>query len=181
MNQPPNAPETPSGSLAESLRREFDETFSRPHRDQAGSVARLVVVRVGSEHFAVRIGELSGLQAISGITELPGAVPHRLGISGMGGKLVPIFDLAGLLERAKPNAAPRLVLLHGEETVGLACHDLLGQLLVPAGRVRPIEQAAGSASLTDAIVDTEDGAIPVLCVRRIVERIRQGNTHAKER
>ena len=168
-------------SLAEKLRQQFDDSFTRPAEVQDRGVERLAVVRAGSVSVAVRLNELAGIQVLPAVIELPGDVPFRLGISGIGGRAVPVFDLAGILGCGVPDACLRIVLIHGDDRVGLACHELVGQLDLSANQIHPIGPGDETGSFAAATVSTDGGGIPVLCLRRVVDRIRPGNTRPEER
>lgn len=155
--------------LAEALRTEFDEAFSRPVRDEAVRTERLVLIGVGAERYAVRLRELGGLLSLPVLTELPGRVPHRLGICAVRGRLVAFFDLASVLGIDGSGRAARIGLLRGDEAVGLACHELAGLMAVPSDEIRPA--GPGTGSFTDAMAETDGERVPVLSLRRVVESV----------
>src|SRR5579862_1158178 len=65
--------------------------------------------------------EIAGLSKSSAIVPVPCATPALLGIMGLRGALLPIFDLAELLGYARPERAARWVAVcGGSQPLGLA-------------------------------------------------------------
>jgi purine-binding chemotaxis protein CheW len=117
---------------------------------------------------------MSGLVADRAVTRLPGSPPDLLGVVGLRGHLVPVYDLALVLSRPRPaTAAPRwLVLAAGTPALALAVDDVDGHLRVPRDAIAEPESAA-----TPAVVRTARGPLPVIDI----PAVRTGITARAER
>jgi purine-binding chemotaxis protein CheW len=151
------------------LRRAFDAGFARAPAAAGAAAEDLLAVGIAGDPYAVRLSEIAGLFKDRAITELPSPFPDFLGIAGIQGRLVPVYDLRVLLGYA-PAALPRwLLLVLAPEPLGLACDAFAGQLRVteelmaaaPAGSRRHVSQAVCTNPLR-----------PVLDVASIVEAVR---------
>lgn len=81
----------------EELRRAFDDSFALPALPQDVDQEDMLGIRVGSLHFAVRVNDLAGVHACRKIVALPESVDGLLGVVGLRGRLVAVYDLAELL------------------------------------------------------------------------------------
>jgi len=165
------------GRLAAELRRDFDASFAiAPAEDRAVRVDFLSLI-VGGERHAVRLAEVSGLFVGRAVTPLPCAAPGLLGIAGIGGALVPVYDLGVLLGGA-PVQSPRRVLVAAGAAVALAFDEFEGHLRV--GRDAIAREDGGEASRTQAreVLRVEGRLLPILqlssVIRGIEDRARQG-------
>ncbi|OQX67360.1 MAG: hypothetical protein B6A08_15760 [Sorangiineae bacterium NIC37A_2] len=112
----------------ERLRREFDESFARPEEERPELVP-LLGIRVAGRPFALSLGELGGTAAGARIVPVPARSPALIGLAGIRGRVVPVFDLATLFGETRPGAAPRWIALsQGSEAIGLAFSELEGHL-----------------------------------------------------
>ena len=104
---------------AEEMRADFDRGFAAARRVDIAAKHDLIAIRVGTEPFAIRLTEVSGLFADRKITRVPGSHNALLGIAGFRGALVPVYGLRALLRQS------------GTQSAALARHRGGG-----AGRVR---------------------------------------------
>lgn len=80
-----------------ALRRSFDEAFAVPPRLREEGLEHLLLIRVAGEALALKTLHVTGLVRIGRILPIPSRIPELLGITGIRGTLVPVFDLAALL------------------------------------------------------------------------------------
>lgn len=155
----------------ERLRREFDESFATPEGERPELVP-LLAIRVGGRPFALSLSELGGTAAGARIAPVPARSPALLGLAGIRGRVVPVFDLASLFGEAKPEATPRWIALsQGNEAIGLAFSELEGHL-----ERRPEELGAYSAEGQKWIrgaLRGEKELRPVIDISAIVESVRE--------
>jgi chemotaxis signal transduction protein len=118
---------------ADELRQAFDRSFALAPQTGTDTtlVENLLAVRVGPLPYGLRLMEVSGLFVDRKVTWLPSAVPELLGIVGLRGALLPVYDL-GMLLGCPRGAAPRWLLVTAGMAVGLAFDSFDGYL-----RVRP--------------------------------------------
>lgn len=119
------------GTTAATLRRHFDEAFAAPASSITTPLEDLLAIRVGSNPYALRLSEIAGLYAGIKIVPVPSPVAQLLGIVGIRGTMVPIYDLAALL-RYTPEANSRwFVLARAPQPVGFAFETFESHLQVP--------------------------------------------------
>jgi chemotaxis signal transduction protein len=155
-----------------ALRGEFDQSFARPRQLPESAGTDFLLIRIAGEPYVLRLAEVAALEADRAITPVPSEAPALLGVAGLRGALVAVFDLAQLLGlpaqsssgKAAP-AAPRwLVLVKGSQ-VAMAFGEFEGQqrlgaealataleagqqgeLVRTAGVARPLVQLAALAA-----------------------------------
>lgn len=115
----------------QSLREAFDRRFAAPASYVAEAPVNLLGLRVGGETFALPLDALSGLHALRRLVPLPGCDGALLGLTGVRGRLVPVFSLASLLNRPPEPAVSWLVLVGQDEPVALAFSELEGHFQLP--------------------------------------------------
>lgn len=145
----------PEATLA-ALRRAFDDAFLRPlelGREQGASV---LVVSAGVR-VAVPLTDVASVVACPTITPVPSRDPALLGLGGVRGTIVAIYDLAALVgvDVASPRAGTQrwLVLLAGDRTLGLAFDALEGRLPAPSAAPVP---GPGRPSGPGAVITVAD-------------------------
>lgn len=121
-----------AGRAAE-LRQAFDRSFARPPALEAVRTEDYLAIRVAGNPYALRVAEIAGLFADKVVTPVPSALPALLGVFGLRGAIVPVYDLAVLLGHVAhvAQAAPRwLALARSREPVALAFEAMEAQLAV---------------------------------------------------
>jgi hypothetical protein len=93
---------TPGGLLrsAADLRREFDDAFGRPISGARDADVDLLLIEGPGGQVAVRVAEVGAVLRCPRIARLPSANPALLGLAGVRGALVTVFDMAMLLGAA---------------------------------------------------------------------------------
>jgi chemotaxis signal transduction protein len=87
-----------------ALRNEFDQSFARERQAPEVLGTDYLLIRVAGEPCALRLAEVAALEADRAITPVPSDAPALLGVGGLRGALVAVFDLAQLLGHAPPSA-----------------------------------------------------------------------------
>lgn len=165
-------------SIAEKLRQDFDEGFAKPHRVLAEDLVALLAVLVGGRPYALRLDELSGTAAGSRITPLPSPNPELLGLSGIRGNIVPVFDLAALLSESREDKPPRwLALSAGEHPIAFGFSELEGHLRLDRSALSSLP--SGEDRWFSAAVRTDAGLRPVLSINALVDSVRGTSTLAR--
>lgn len=118
------------GTTAGTLRRRFDEAFAAPASSMTEPLEDLLAIRIGSNPYALRLSEIAGLYVGVKIVPVPSPVAQLLGIVGIRGMMVPIYDLAALL-RCPPEANSRwFILARAPQPVGFAFETFESHLQV---------------------------------------------------
>jgi chemotaxis signal transduction protein len=148
----------PSGDALQTrlleLRQSFDRAFTEPFVEDAVETSiELLAIRVGRDPFALRMSEIAALEADRTITSVPSEHPELLGIAGVRGSVVAVFDLGALLGGSRTEGLRWLVLAKAAP-LAFAFSAFDGQLSVRpealaaaessrAGRVREVARGGG--------------------------------------
>jgi chemotaxis signal transduction protein len=166
---------------AQDLRRAFDQGFAEPARPFTQGTETLLGFRLGGEAYAVRAREIAGLLADQRIVPLPSPVPELIGIAGLRGEIVPVYDLRALLGYAGDRTAGRWIILAGSgPLVGLAFDQLDGRLSIlscPASRVFPHQARALPAHVRETAAEP-DGPRAIIDVAAVLETIERASHRA---
>lgn len=120
-----NSPAGPE--VVEELRRAFDETFAAPIVHQPDDLATLIAIRVAGQAFALHATEITTLAKRGRIVPVPSRVPELLGLAGIRGAVVPVYDLGLLLGLAERAREPQwFVVIHHEAKLALAVNEIEG-------------------------------------------------------
>ncbi len=164
---------TSEAEVLRDLRASFDQSFAaRPSPDEEARV-RLIMIRCGDQMFAIQADQIIGLAKSKRIVPVPSRIPELLGIAGIRGVLVPVFDLAryvGLESRAE--GLHRLVLTQRDQPIVLAFDDFEGQVDVAKDAIFSEEQSVerGPGRVLARIGNT---VCPLIDVAQIVEALRK--------
>lgn len=156
----------------ERLREEFDASFAQPHHEPARDLEAFVTIRVGERPYALRVLELGGIYVDIPITRVPSRNPAALGLCGIQGAGLPVFDLAQLLLEPKPHQTLRWIALSaGRDPIAFAFTHFEGYAQV---RRRDLGEACDSrARLTGEVLRLTQEHRPVVRISQAVEFIRQ--------
>jgi len=113
------------------LRDAFDQSFARAPSPDTGAVENLLAIRIGANPYALRLTDVSGLFADKKVTWLPSPAPELLGMAGIRGTVLPVYDL-GMLLGCPRAAAPRWLVVVAATPVALAFEAFDGYLSVRA-------------------------------------------------
>jgi len=170
----------PVVGTAAALRSSFDQSFAVAAAAKLERLEGLLAIRVGGDPYVLRLSQISGLYADRRIVAVPSPVTELLGIVGLRGAMLPVYDLAALL-RYPPAASPRwMVFARGPQPVGFAFEgfdahvqvsedSLVGDEDRPASAVVTREHACGSVRVAGALR-------LIIQIASVVETIR--NNHS---
>jgi purine-binding chemotaxis protein CheW len=111
-----------------------------------------VRVRVAGDEYALAVGDVVEVDRQAEVTPVPGARPEIVGIRNVHGQLVPVVDLAALVQ-VEPDADPGwiVVVANGERRAALSVGSV-----VEVGPVPPPTEGMRTAYLRgEAIVGSE--------------------------
>lgn len=138
---------------------------------------KVVVFRVGSEEYAVAIGNVREVNSWIKPTPVPDASPVVEGVIDLRGDVIPVIDLARLFRTSRRNADSEskiMVVEVGGQQAGLVVDDVTEVQTLAAGAVAPpspVWQGRGSGSVVSGIAKLGENRL-VLLVE--VERILAG-------
>lgn len=139
--------------LAEVLRVEFDQAFARPRQEGEASTHGFLMVRIGSLRRALRVEDIGGFLRCPALTPLPSHHSAVVGLAGIRGALVVVYD-GGLLLSAAPVQAERgwLVILREDRTCAILCDEQLGYVVVSNDDIQSASGRTGDEGGVRAIL-----------------------------
>jgi chemotaxis signal transduction protein len=149
------------GPRAAQMRREFDALFAEPAAVGGAEGASFLALTVGNDPYALPVAQIRGLARDRPLAPLPGAPAGFLGLAGLRGEVLPVWDLAGLLGYA-PAAGRWLAIAAGDPAWGAAFDRFEGYLRQEAGRLRPYQGQGPAAAFAHQALEEGAGLRPVL-------------------
>ncbi|HEY3973653.1 MAG TPA: chemotaxis protein CheW [Candidatus Sulfotelmatobacter sp.] len=144
------------------LRSAFDRTFQLPYQAKSKDVEAMIAFRIAGTALAVRIQHITGIMKRTVILPVPSIVPELLGVAVVRGGLVPVFNLATLLELPASGEPQWFMHMNRETPVALAFDRLEGRIEVQRShlyadetslRRKHIHQLAEVGSVVRAVID----------------------------
>lgn len=170
--------ETAIGLKHEELKRAFDRSFQEAPVERDHELAHLLVVRIGTARFALRVSDLAGLARAQSVMAVPAADSTLLGLAGLKGRLVAVYSLAAMIGSAALTTEPErwFVLCRAEDRIALAFTTAEGTMMVPSSELCPVSPGAPPHA-TDAI-GTGGSQLWLLNVSSIAAAIVQSTERA---
>ncbi len=164
------------------LRREFDRSFAIAESTERGEFEDVLALRIATQGYALRASELTGLFKDRAVTPIPSPRPELLGLAGLRGRVVPVYDLRLLLGHPRGERPRWLVLAAGPEVLALAFDVFEGQFRVARKDVTGASPHTAPGRDGQA-VRTGDALRRILDVSLLVEAIKgaRGEEPSKER
>jgi chemotaxis signal transduction protein len=121
-----------------------------------------VRVRVGSESYAFAVEHVTEVAELGKLTPVPGAHGSALGVRNLRGEVLPVFDLAAVLE-ITGDSLPQCLLVteHGSLRAGFAVDEV-----TDVGPLPPAAEETQSNLLAGAALD-DTGLVGVVDVARL--------------
>lgn len=162
------------------LRSAFDQSFARPTDDVSIEQENVLTIRAGGARYAVRLREIDGIVARRKVTSVPAAAPHLLGVAGIRGRIVPVFDLGSILGQASPLDAPGWLMLCGrEEPVALGFSELDAYVRVPSSSFHADAAPSSVNGKITEVVQTDAGILFVINVPLVMASLRDRASQAR--
>jgi purine-binding chemotaxis protein CheW len=157
------------GRAAAALRRAFDESFAAEAQAGAAPADQLLAIRLRGDPHLLRLADVGRLLRAGPLVRTPAAAPGWLGLAGVAGGVVPVYDL-GVLAGYPPGEPPRWMAVCAAAPVALAFDVFDGQ-------VRH-ERAGGARGAVAAgeVLHVAGQARPVVDVGALIERLRASIT-----
>lgn len=122
-------------------RAAFDRAFAEPPPEAGPPPLDFLGLGLGAQPHALRLAELSALQALAGVTPYPGAPPELLGLVSHRGVVLPLYDLRALLGLGAAERPAWLVVLK-QAPLALAFERFDGHWRLPGEACVPAGEAA---------------------------------------
>lgn len=165
-----SSPTSSLGRRAGELRTEFDQAFAEPMRLSPPLMIELLSIRAGTQAFAIRLAEISGLFADKRITSIPGSGASLLGLASFRGAILPVYDLKALL--GEPGAdAPRWLAIAAASPIALAFDAFDGQLRIAQDAILKSERAQTTPHAGE-VVRVGASARPVISLASVLNAIK---------
>lgn len=137
---------------AAQLRRNFDQSFASLPAAKATDQERILLVYCAAELLAIRCSQIARLLKLGRVVPLRSQIPELLGLTGVRGAAVPVFDLAPLLGLPGRAREPHwIVLVRSESPVAFAFDVLEGQVDVTHASIANGQQSAISPFLRQSV------------------------------
>ena len=136
----------------EDLKRSFDQSFQQPLVERGQELVHLLIVRIGSSRFALKVAELAGLARAQTVVPIPGADAGLLGLSGLKGRMVAVHSLAAMIgcQELSTEQNRWMVLCRRQKEIALAFTAVTGTMMVPRTELSPVSPGAPPHA-TDAV------------------------------
>lgn len=165
-------PRDDAGARLAGLRRDFDAVFSAPPAVASADSSGFLAIRVAGDPYALDVAEVQEYVADRRIVPLRGRAHGLLGLAGVRGAIVPVYDLAALLGYPAGRSESRgFVLCRSEESVALAVDGLEAYVRVPRA---DISAASGGGERVHVRRVARIGGIvrPVASVPSVLDAIK---------
>jgi chemotaxis signal transduction protein len=150
-----------------ALRQHFDHAFTLPFAEQGAPQVKVLGVGIRGRSFSIALLQLGGVHRRPKITAVPSLVPEMLGVAGIRGVLVPVYDLGALIG-LPPRSDSSWIALAQDKSVGLAFDEFLGHSTMDS---RIYEQATPDATGLTRIPELEVGSRPIVNVPALIDLI----------
>jgi chemotaxis signal transduction protein len=164
------------------LRADFDSMFAAPPPEPTPPQVDLLAIRCAEHGFALRLAQVVSVHTERKVVPVPTPVPELLGLAGVRGLVVPVYDLGALLGQA-PNAAPRwLALVRAPAPFAVGFELFERHLRVPtADLVTTSHEGAVAHGFGGGSVRTSSGPRPLLDLLAVFEAVMGRLRTAPER
>lgn len=161
---------TPATDRAAELRRAFDLSFADPPASGAAALDDLLEIGLDGTRYALRVSEISGLIADVKMTPVPTPVRELIGICGVRGVILPVYDLRALLGHPV-HTRPRWLAMAAATSVGLAFDVFEKQVRVPQEAVVPHDRGDTAVRHVREVITLDAVARPIVSVASVLEAI----------
>jgi chemotaxis signal transduction protein len=131
-----------AGHAAE-LRAAFDQSFAVAPASGAVTTVDLLAVRIAGRSYAMRLSEIAAVVAGRRVVAVPALARGLVGIAGIRGHVIAVYELRGLLGLGAGGGSRYLVRLAAEPSVAVVVDELEGHLRVAADAIVPASAATG--------------------------------------
>jgi len=134
------------------LKSSFDRSFQEAPVERNHELAHLLIVRIGTTRFALKVSDLAALARAQTVVPIPSTNAGLLGLAGLKGRMVAVYSLAAMIDSPALHTEPEhwLVLCRSENRIALAFTAAEGTVMVPSSDLCPVSPGAPRHA-TDAV------------------------------
>lgn len=160
-------------ATADALRLAFDEAFANAPPAPPPQLESLLGIGVAGILYAVPLQEIAGIQAARRIVPVPSVTTALLGLAGIHGVAVPVFELAVLLGHGHQAQPPRwMILCGGQDGMALAFTHFHGCLRIPREHTAADDRHTADQPHVERVVRAVGAVRSVVSIPLIVATIR---------
>ena len=175
-------PTHPLETTAAKLRTTFDASFAAPQATGAGAHVDVLAIRVTGDGYALRLSEVRAVHAERHLTPVPSPHPALLGLVGVRGLVVPIYDLRLLLGYGAGPAPRWLALARAASPIGFAFEAFEAHWRLPLSAVVTETAGVGHGNrFAPGSVKTDTGPRPLLHLPSLIESVTKQARPSSER
>jgi chemotaxis signal transduction protein len=162
-------PDPSMANNAAAMRQAFDNSFVEAPRGETALFDDFLAIRLGADRHVLALADIARLLPLKTVTRFPSGVRELLGIAGIAGAIVPVYDLRALL--GYPTAdPPRWMVIAAALPVALAFDGFDGQFRHP--RDTGVDPATLEASPQRAVLRTASESRPIVPLAAILASIK---------
>jgi purine-binding chemotaxis protein CheW len=159
------------GNTAEALRRAFDHSFATARGAERPEYESILAIRIAGHPYAVRLREIASLQADRRIVAFPSHIPYFLGLIGLRGVMVPVYDLRAMLGYTVVPDPRWLLLVRAPELVGLGFDLFEAHLRMEPGQHSSTHAEVPPAQHVSGLVRTAEATRPLIHIASLLQAI----------
>ena len=159
------------GNTADALRRAFDHSFAQARSAERPEYESILAIRIAGHPYAVPLSDIASLQVDRRIVAFPSHIPYFLGLIGLRGVMVPVYDLRALLGYTVVPDPRWLLLVRAPELVGLGFDLFEAHLRIEPGQRAATQPEALTAKHVSGLVRTPDATRPLIHIASLLQAI----------
>jgi chemotaxis signal transduction protein len=163
---------------AAQLRAEFDDGFAKDQVQDEAAHVDVLAIRVAEQAYALRLTEVLAIHEGRKLVPVPTPAPALLGLIGLRGSVVPIYDLRILLGHAAGPLPSWFALVRSTSAIGVAFDGLDAHLRLPEASLVAASTSDSVGRFTPGSVVTPSGPRSLIHLPSLVESIAHSKTFA---
>ena len=154
---------------AAEMRQAFDRSFAEAPLGETARFDDFLAIRLGTDPHVLALADVARLLPLRTVTRLPSGIRELLGIVGIAGAVVPVYDLRALLGYPATDP-PRWMVIAATLPVALAFDAFDGQFRHP--REPGADAAAAESRQLHEVLRTAGESRPIVPMASILATIK---------